>query len=142
MKRLFPATAAAVALLLLCGCTRRIYIPVESTAVRTDSIRTNLWHTDTVLMRDSVVMRTVGDTVTREIWRLRERFSRNGDVRYRTVRDTVVRNVPVEVELEKRVEVPAKLSLRQKAQMAVGRFCLPLLLLAIILFAIYKFKKH
>lgn len=43
-----------VALVALCGCTRKIYVPVENTAMRTDTVRHYLTSTDSVTVVERI----------------------------------------------------------------------------------------
>lgn len=96
-KLVFIAAAAAVA----CGCTKRVYVPLERVNVVRDTFHSSSRLADTLILRDSVVLDRSGDTVrertVRERWRLR---SVHDTVRS-TVRDTVVEPRIVEVEKEK-----------------------------------------
>ena len=86
---------AAVLVLLLSSCSRKVYVPVDTfvkTAVRVDSVRL----TDSVYVSE----RTVGDTVyivkTRTQWR--DRLQLRTDTVYRSQTDTVTKVVEVVVE--------------------------------------------
>lgn len=70
---------AILMLALLCGCTTTKYVPVES--VRTEYRDHDVLRVDSVMLHDSVVIRSAGDTVLMEKWRWRDRVS--------IVRDTV-----------------------------------------------------
>lgn len=88
-------------LLMMCGCSRTVYVPVESS--RTDSLRQIVMRTDTFILRDSVyiVERIKGDTVFIEIFRYRykDRIKVLKDTIYCSRTDTVSIPVPVEVKL-------------------------------------------
>jgi hypothetical protein len=86
--------------LLLAGCTRTVYVPRQE--VRTEYVQRV--SRDSVVVRDSVFVRAVADTlyIYRDRWR----------DRYHTLRDTVVVRdsvaYPVVVEVEKPVRrIPA-----------------------------------
>lgn len=84
------AGALLVALGVACmvaGCTRRVYVPVER-SVR-DSVFDSRLRTDTLWVRDSIREAVRGDTVEREVYRLRWRVRTRVDTVYRTLRDTV-----------------------------------------------------
>lgn len=72
------------------GCARKVYVPVEHTEVRTDTVVRLRWRTDSVVVRDSVSTEMRGDTVVltrvRDRWRSRE----VRDTLWRTRCDTVV----------------------------------------------------
>lgn len=124
-KLVFIAAAAAVA----CGCTKRVYVPLERVNVVRDTFHSSSRLADTMILRDSVVLDRSGDTVrertVRERWRLR---SVHDTVRS-TVRDTVVEPRIVEVEKEK------PRSLRGRISEAAGWMSAGVLLGAVLLSA-------
>jgi hypothetical protein len=124
-KLVFIAAAAAVA----CGCTKRVYVPLERVNVVRDTFHSSSRLADTLILRDSVVLDRSGDTVrertVRERWRLR---SVHDTVRS-TVRDTVVEPRIVEVEKEK------PRSLRGRVSEAAGWMSAGVLLGAVLLSA-------
>ena len=124
-KLVFIAAAAAVA----CGCTKRVYVPLERVNVVRDTFHSSSRLADTPILRDSVVLDRSGDTVrertVRERWRLR---SVHDTVRS-TVRDTVVEPRIVEVEKEK------PRSLRGRISEAAGWMSAGVLLGAVLLSA-------
>lgn len=124
-KLVFIAAAAAVA----CGCTKRVYVPLERVNVVRDTFHSSSRLADTLILRDSVVLDRSGNTVrertVRERWRLR---SVHDTVRS-TVRDTVVEPRIVEVEKEK------PRSLRGRISEAAGWMSAGVLLGAVLLSA-------
>lgn len=90
------------ALTLMCGCTRRVYMPVEriSEKTRTDTVYVRLTSFDSVADRDTVRIEIKGDTVRESVtrWRIRYRDRRDTVARYRTivVRDSIPIPYPVE----------------------------------------------
>ncbi len=86
--------------MLLCGCSRRVYVPVET--VRVDTLVKLAVRVDSVRLTDSVYVseRTVGDTVyvvkTRTRWR--DRLQLRVDTVYRSKTDTITKVVEVVVE--------------------------------------------
>ena len=124
-KLVFIAAAAAVA----CGCTKRVYVPLERVNVVRDTFHSSSRLADTLILRDSVVLDRSGDTVrertVRERWRLR---SVHDTVRS-TVRDTVVEPRIDEVEKEK------PRSLRGRISEAAGWMSAGVLLGAVLLSA-------
>lgn len=94
MRKLFLIAAFAV---LLCSCSKRAYVPVERISQRSDTLTALALRVDTLLERDSVVVSIKGDTVFKEAWRTRYRTRRLVDTVYRSRRDTVKVEVPVEV---------------------------------------------
>lgn len=88
-------TAFAVALIptLSCSCTRTVYVPLQNTSVRTDTMHHIVSRRDTVIMRDSVTTCIKGDTLIRTVVRDRIRTHFLHDTVNRILRDTVVREV-------------------------------------------------
>lgn len=84
-------------LLLLCGCSRVQYVPVET--VRTDSVYLNRVERDSIHVRDSVYIREKGDTVWMERWHTVYRDKVLRDTCYMERRDSVAVPYPVEREL-------------------------------------------
>lgn len=71
---------------LFAGCSPRISeVVTERVELRHDTIRLESQRRDSILVRDSIVMSIRGDTLTREVWRWRERV--------RTRCDTVLKIV-------------------------------------------------
>lgn len=95
-----------VAFAFLASCAPKI-VPVER--VKIDSIFISQLHRDTVYKSDSVVIRTIADTVYKEAWRYMYRDRLVRDTVYKVQRDTVPRVVKVEKELSRMERV--KLSL-------------------------------
>lgn len=91
---------AALLVLLLSSCSRRVYVPVET--VRVDTFVKTAVRVDSVRLTDSVYVseRTVGDTVyivkTRTRWR--DRLQLRVDTVYRSQTDTITKVVEVVVE--------------------------------------------
>ena len=91
---------AALLVLLLSSCSRRVYVPVET--VRVDTFVKTAVRVDSVRLTDSVYVseRTVGDTVyivkTRTQWR--DRLQLRVDTVYRSQTDTITKVVEVVVE--------------------------------------------
>ena len=69
------------------GCTREVYLPVES--VRIDTLYNSRERIDSVVDRDSIYFAVKGDTVVREVYRLRTRTRSRVDTVYRVKSDTV-----------------------------------------------------
>jgi hypothetical protein len=96
-------------LAIMCfGCTTTKYVPV--TTVRTDTVQVNRWRTDSVIVRDSIVIDHKGDTVYIDRWRWRDRTTTKVDTVYRSRTDSVA--VPAKVE--------AQLTKWQKAKQDIG----------------------
>ena len=87
-----------VLILALSGCTRTVYMPAESTATRTYTVRVLTQRVDSVVMRDSVAVYINGDTVRITQYRDRYRDRLRVDTLYRSVTDTLRVSVPYPVE--------------------------------------------
>ncbi len=110
---------ALFAMLIFCGgCSRKVYVPVERTEVRTDTLWKTLERVDTVIDRDTVHTYTRGDSVIVECVRWRVRVRERHDTVYRVRTDSVSVPVPYPVETVKEVEKP--LSWWQKTLQFLG----------------------
>lgn len=74
-----------------CGCTRKVYVPVEH-SVR-DTLLTTKLRIDTIQMHDSIYLVQHGDTVVKEIWHTRRYTKTRVDTVYKIRTDTVTRVV-------------------------------------------------
>lgn len=88
------------ALLLSGGCTRKVYVPVENTTVRTDTVYQSQLRVDSVFCRDSVAVIQKGDTVFMTKYRDRFRYRERTDTVYQTATDSIEKRVPYPVERE------------------------------------------
>lgn len=108
----FSAISFAAALFLLvclcaiCGCTRTVYLPVETHSVSNDTLIQTRWLTDYRVERDSVFVLVKGDTVLIRDTKWRTRDIEKHDTVYVAKRDTVSIREPYPVE--KIVEVERK----------------------------------
>lgn len=134
MRKPITLPALLPALLLLCACSRKVYVPVESRTATSDTLRIVERRGDTLLLRDSVVMRVAGDTVVKEVWWERGLLRGSDRVRDRTVRDTVLREVPVAVPSEDAAQKERRPSLLERLREAVKS---ALLLVCLTLLIIY-----
>ena len=89
----------AVLAVMCLGCKSVQYVPVES--VRTDTCYVNKIRTDSVYVRDSVVVERGGDTIKVTAWRWRERYVVQRDTIYRSKTDSIVVPYPVERKLSR-----------------------------------------
>ncbi len=114
MKYLQVSFLLAVLTLFVNGCAPKV-VPVER--VKIDSIFIAQYQRDTIYRQDSVVIRTVADTVYKDAWRYiyRDRIVRDTVLKVR--RDTVPRVVTVEKELSRMDRI--KLSLGEVALYAI-----------------------
>ena len=88
------------------GCSRKVYVPMERTEVRTDTLWKTLERVDTVIDRDTVQTYMRGDSVIVERVRWRVRVRERHDTVYRVRTDSVSVPVPYPVETVKEVEKP------------------------------------
>ena len=139
MRKPITLPALLPALLLLCACSRKVYVPVESRTATSDTLRIVERRGDTLLLRDSVVMRVAGDTVVKEVWRERGLLRGSDRVRDRTVRDTVLREVPVAVPSEDAAQKERRPSLLERLREAVKS---ALLLVCLTLLILYLWKSR
>ena len=139
MRKPITLPALLPALWLRCACSRKVYVPVESRTATSDTLRIVERRGDTLLLRDSVVMRVAGDTVVKEVWRERGLLRGSDRVRDRTVRDTVLREVPVAVPSEDAAQKERRPSLLERLRAAVNS---ALLLVCLTLFIIYLWKSR
>lgn len=154
IKRTIHAALLLTLALLMAACSKKVYVPVERTVVRTDSVAvhradslTRLLHTrDTLVIRDSITTTVRGDTVYKEAWRIRDRVSIIGD----TVRigngfelqqlhhDTIREPQIIEVEKEVVKEVEKKPPWWKRTLQYTGGAALILLMLWIAAKAILR----
>lgn len=100
------------------GCSRKVYVPMERTEARTDTLWKTLERVDTVIDRDTVHTYTRGDSVIVERVRWRVRVRERHDTVYKVRKDSVSVPVPYPVETVKEVEKP--LSWWQKTLQFLG----------------------
>lgn len=84
-------------LIIISGCSKTIYVPVES--VKTEY--RNINKTDSIHIRDSVIIREKGDTIFQTRWRIeyRDRLTTDSLV----IRDSIPVPYPVPEYVEKRL---------------------------------------
>lgn len=92
-------TAFVLMCLVATGCTRKVYVPLET--VRTEKDMVTRWLTDTVIQNDTRFIFVKGDTVIDWRDRWRERIKEVHDTLYIERTDTVRVPVPVERKLKK-----------------------------------------
>lgn len=98
MKKKGAAMVTLMIMLTLAACTRNVYIPVETRATHTDSVYSLISRTDTIIRLDSVILQLRGDTVVKEVWRVRNRISTARDTVYLSRADTVRIEKPIVAE--------------------------------------------
>lgn len=123
-------------LVLATGCSRKVYVPVESVVSRTDTIYSAKVRVDSVTMRDSVAVFQKGDTVLITKYRDRYRVKELTDTVYQSAIDSVKISVPYPVERE--------LSRWERTKMDFGGMAIGALVIALcvaVAWLIKKFRK-
>lgn len=123
-------------LVLASGCSRKVYVPVESVVSRTDTIYSAKVRVDSVIMRDSVTVFQKGDTVLITKYRDRYRVKELTDTVYQSAIDSVKVSVPYPVERE--------LSRWERTKMDFGGMAIGALVIALcvaVAWLIKKFRK-
>lgn len=123
-------------LVLATGCSHKVYVPVESTVSRTDTIYSAKVRIDSVIMRDSVAVFQKGDTVLITKYRDRYRVKELTDTVYQSAIDSVKVSVPYPVERE--------LSRWERTKMDFGGAAIGALVIALcvaVAWLIKKFRK-
>lgn len=122
---------AALLMSAVCSCRTVRYVPVET--VRTDSLYFNTVSTDSVYVKDSVLV-VKGDTVTEYRWRYVYRYKDRTDTVYVSRTDSVQVPYPVEKELSR----------WQRFKMDVGGYAVVtiiVLVFAIVGYSLYRIRK-
>ena len=110
---LFVATMLILLVLSVCyGCTKKVYIPVETHHYHTDSVRVAVERVDTMFQHDSVYVERNGDTTL--IVRWRDRY------KVREVHDTIAREVVKVDSISVPYPVEKPLTKWQQAKMDFG----------------------
>lgn len=120
-------------LVLATGCARKVYVPVESTVSRTDTIYSAKVRVDSVIMRDSVAVFQKGDTVLITKYRDRYRVKELTDTVYQSAIDSVKISVPYPVERE--------LSRWERTKMDFGGMAIGALVIALCVAIAWLIKK-
>lgn len=123
-------------LVLATGCTRKVYIPIESVVSRTDTVYSAKVRVDSVIMRDSVAVFQKGDTVLITKYRDRYHVKELTDTVYQSAIDSVKVSVPYPVERE--------LSRWERTKMDFGGMAIGALVIALcvaVAWLIKKFRK-
>lgn len=122
---------AVFLVLAICSCRTVQYVPVET--VRTDSLYFNTVSTDSVYVKDSVLV-VKGDTVTEYRWRYVYRYKYRTDTVYVSRTDSVQVPYPVEKELTR----------WQRFKMDIGGYALAAVVVTVLIVfgrLVYKLKK-
>lgn len=122
---------AALLMSAVCSCRTVQYVPVET--VRTDSLYFNTVSTDSVYVKDSVLV-VKGDTVTEYRWRYVYKYRDRTDTVYVSRTDSVQVPYPVEKELTR----------WQRFRMDIGGYALAAVVVTVLVvfgWLVYKLKK-
>lgn len=115
----------------VCSCRTVQYVPVET--VRTDSLYFNTVSTDSVYVKDSVLI-VKGDTVTEYRWRYVYKYKDRTDTVYVSRTDSVQVPYPVEKRLTK----------WQRFKMDIGGYALAAVVVTVLIVfgkLVYELKK-
>lgn len=123
------ALAALGIAMLLCGCTRTVYEPVET--VRTEKDVVTRWLTDTVVQNDTHFIFVKGDTVIDWRDRWRECIKEVHDTVYVERTDSVPVPYPVERKLTK----------WEQTKMDFGGFAIGAIIAVVCIAVIWLIKK-
>lgn len=104
------------------SCSRKVYLPVEHTVYRTDTLRVTQLRVDSIFYRDSISLTQRGDTIFIEKYRDRFRYLLQTDTLYQSKIDSIKVSEPYPVEVVK--EIPKPLAWWQKTLMWIGGLCL------------------
>lgn len=85
-------------LVIVTGCSRKVYVPVENSVSRTDTVYSAKVRVDSVIIRDSVSVFQKGDTVMITKYRDRYRVKELTDTVHQSAIDSVKVSVPYPVE--------------------------------------------
>ncbi len=132
LMKVMVLSALATMLLVTCSCTETKYVTVESS--HTDTLYAYSQRTDTVIMKDSTVIRTAGDTVYADRWHVCYKVRERTDTLYHAIIDTI----PVPYEVEKTVEVEKPLSWWEKTQIRGFR----VLALVLVLWLLWRYRRN
>lgn len=107
MKRdlILSLTLSAI-LICCCQCAKRIYIPVEKYSEKTDTLYRNILRSDSIYIKDSVVIERKNDTIRIERWRDRWRNSIMHSDSVRIIHDSIHVKEPYPVEVVKEIAKP------------------------------------
>lgn len=127
---------AFIAAMAFSSCSRKVYLPVEHTVYRTDTLRTTALRVDSIFVHDSISYVQKGDTIFIEKFRDRFRYVNRTDTIYQSKTDSVAIKEPYPVEVIK--EVPKPLAWWQKTLIWLG-----VAFFALLAFVIYRvIRKH
>jgi hypothetical protein len=151
---LFVLTIGWIALQLLTGCSRRIYVPVERKVTETTLVRDTVvdvqveYHRDSVATTDSVSVLTNPYAVSRAevaggklLHSLSTRPDASIPVKVQYIERYRTDSVPVPFEVEKKVYVTRQPTLFQIIKYHIGGLSIALVGLVLAVFAYRKIKR-
>lgn len=127
---------ALMALIMICSCSRSVYVPVETVQHHTDTLRLTRLRVDSVFMHDSIAVLARGDTVYITKYRDRFRYRNHVDTVYKATVDTARISVPYPVERQ--------LSRWEQTKMDFGGMAIGGIAIAVciaVIWLIRKFRK-
>lgn len=127
---------ALMALIMICSCSRSVYVPVETVQHHTDTLRLTRLRVDSVFMHDSIAVLARGDTVYITKYRDRFRYRNHVDTVYKATVDTARISVPNPVERQ--------LSRWEQTKMDFGGMAIGGIAIAVciaVIWLIRKFRK-
>lgn len=121
------------AIILLCSCSRSVYVPVETVCHHTDTLRLTALRVDSVFMHDSIAVLARGDTVYITKYCDRFRYRNHVDTVYKATVDTARISVPYPVERQ--------LSRWEQMKMDFGGMAIGGIAIAVCIAVIWLIKK-
>lgn len=137
LASIFLFTGALFICLLLGGCTKTVYVPVENTVYSTDTVYEAMVRVDSVIQRDSVAVVQKGDTVLITRWHDRYRVRQRTDTVYKAKMDSVYVREPYPVYKTR------EMSAWDKTKQGVGGIAISLVSLFLLYYvAVWLIKKR
>lgn len=117
---------------MMSGCSRKVYLPVEHTIYRTDTLRVAQQRIDSIFVHDSIAYVQKGDSVFITKYRDQFRYILRTDTLFESKTDSIKVSEPYPIEVVKEVKKP--LAWWQKTLMWIGVATLISLLAMIYIF--------
>ena len=137
MRILIPISILLFILLSETGCTRKIYIPVERESVSVDTMQRTFIRYDSVVSRDSVILRQNGDTILKTVVRYRERYRSRHDTLIQIRHDSIYLEKPLPINNTSASSGTIYAKLRSIALLTLYSF----LTILLIIFLYRRFKR-
>lgn len=125
---------AALCLLLCASCSKKIYVPVENSVTRTDTLLQTQLRVDSFWQHDSVAIMLKGDTVRIAEYHFRDKVKMVRDTLYKSVTDTARIAVPYPVK--------RKLSRWERIKQEAGGVAIIAEVVAIAILAVWLFRRR